>query len=158
MSIYKHNIDPAPHREQRQNGIHKDAQIGVSINRLVPRVPFQHKEAGRDVLEERWRAIVKLRHKVVEMHAAMILLQHDLRSLIQETLPAMGDVLSKRAKTRKTNLEVRVAELFEHFACLRTDFLCLDGIDELSDGVGRQHIVTNHEKVVNRRGQDWANR
>ena len=76
-------------------GRYKDAHVGVSMNGFVPREPFQHEKAGRNVLEERGRAVVEIRYKVVEMHAAVILLQHDLRGLIQEALPAMRDVLSE---------------------------------------------------------------
>ena len=64
----------------------------------------------------------------------------------------MGDMFSERAKAWETDFKVCIAELFKHLARLRTDLLCLNRLDELPDGVSRQSVAADHEKVVNRCG------
>ena len=109
--------------------------MGVSVGRFVPRKPFQHEQAGRDVLEELRRAVIKRIDQVVKVDAAMVLLKDGLGGAIQD-LPLMGNVFAKGTEFRQTLLDICSAELLEYFASLSPDFFRSNCFDEALDDPG----------------------
>ena len=98
------------------------------------------------MLEECWRTVGERVNQVVEVDAAMILLQDGLGGTV-ENFPRMKDVLAEGAKVGQTLLHISSAELLENFARLSADFLWSNRLDEFLDGASRQSIITNDEKV-----------